>query len=122
MSLVRLTLFDRLWTALTEDKEKSAHTLAYSASRGPNAYITNTERLGLLFCLSELSRFIKQEIAKTLPYYVLKQMLLYFASNFGAKIQLIINKVKRNQEFFIALQAKNIESRIGGIGGIGLAL
>ena len=55
-------------------------------------------------------------------------MLLYFASNFGAKIQLIINKVKEIKnflssertmnEFFIARQAKNIESRILGIRGM----
>ena len=72
--------------------------MAYSASRGPNAYITNTERLGLFFCFVNCPDLLKR-IAKTLPKYVLKQMLLYFASNFGAKIQLIINKVKEIKNF-----------------------
>ena len=48
-------------------------------------------------------------------------MLLYFASNFGAKIQLNINKIKRNQDFFYRPLAKNIESRIPGIRGMGAA-
>lgn len=66
VSLIRLTLLVGSRLPLTGDKEKTAHTLAYSASRGPNAYITNTERLGLFFQLGKLSRFTSMEKLKTL--------------------------------------------------------
>lgn len=62
-----LPLFVGSRLPLTEDKEKTAHTLVYRVSHALT-FTTNTERLRFFFSQCKLSRSTNKEKAKTLPF------------------------------------------------------
>ena len=105
MSLIRLTSFDGLWTALTEDKEKRL-TRWYIVRAVALRVVTNIERSGFSSVLLNCPDSSNKKKLKRFFQYVLKRRLLHFAANFAANIRHLFNKEKKKTVFCSARQEK----------------
>ena len=108
VSLIRLTSFDGLWTALTEDNEKRL-TRWYIVRAVALRVVTNIERSGFSSVLLNCPDSSNKKKLKRFFQYVLKRRLLYFAANFAANIRHLFNKEKEKDVFLLCQTGKGSE-------------